>query len=42
MLRRFLWSGVDLKKYGVKVAWSDVCCPKEEGGMGIKCVGNME
>jgi len=33
---RFLWSGnIDVKK-GAKVAWSEVCLPKEEGGVGLR------
>ena len=38
VLRRFLWSRTDLKKYGSKVVWEEVCCPKKEGGLGIKCI----
>ena len=37
-LRSFLWKGSDLGKGGAKVAWSSVCLPKEEGGLGIKSV----
>ena len=36
ILRRFVWSGSEMKKTGAKVAWTDVCCPKKEGGLGIK------
>ncbi|GAV71534.1 zf-RVT domain-containing protein [Cephalotus follicularis] len=36
ILRTFLWHGVGNSKKGGKVAWSKVCCPKEEGGLGIK------
>ncbi|KAG7564028.1 Cyclin-like superfamily [Arabidopsis suecica] len=32
----FLWSGPDLNTKKAKVAWSDVCTPKEEGGLGLK------
>ena len=38
VLKSFLWSGTDLKKVGTKVAWVDVCVPKKEGGLGIKCI----
>lgn len=31
VLKRFLWTGTDLKKIGAKVAWADV-----KGGLGIK------
>jgi hypothetical protein len=34
-LNRFLWSGSDSKAHA-KVAWSKVCLPKREGGLGIK------
>ncbi|GAV87210.1 hypothetical protein CFOL_v3_30636 [Cephalotus follicularis] len=36
ILRSFLWHGVGNSKKGGKVAWSKVCCPNEEGGLGIK------
>ena len=35
-MRAFLWKGVDLKNTGAKVAWTEVCKPKDEGGLGIK------
>lgn len=35
VLRKFLWSGVDLKMTVDKVAWADVCFPQCEGGSGI-------
>lgn len=38
LMRIFLWSGIDLKETGAKVAWKDVCCPREEGGWGFKCL----
>jgi len=34
-LNSFLWSGRDSKAHA-KVAWSKVCIPKREGGLGIK------
>uniref|UniRef100_A0A5B7BDA2 Reverse transcriptase zinc-binding domain-containing protein n=1 Tax=Davidia involucrata TaxID=16924 RepID=A0A5B7BDA2_DAVIN len=37
-LRRFLWTGTEMKKSGAKVAWKDVTLPKEVGGLGIKKV----
>ncbi|GAV80380.1 hypothetical protein CFOL_v3_23841 [Cephalotus follicularis] len=36
ILRSFLWHGVGNSKKASKVAWSKVCSPKEEGGLGIK------
>ena len=32
----FLWSGPDLNAKKAKVAWSDVCTPKSEGGLGLR------
>ncbi|KAF7127131.1 hypothetical protein RHSIM_Rhsim11G0000600 [Rhododendron simsii] len=36
ILRAFLWSGLDLKRTGAKVAWEHLCAPKDEGGIGFK------
>ena len=35
-MRSFLWKGPELGKGGAKVAWVDLACPLEEGGLGIK------
>ncbi|XP_013739623.2 uncharacterized protein LOC106442489 [Brassica napus] len=32
----FLWTGPQLKSTGAKVAWTEVCKPKSEGGLGIR------
>ena len=32
----FLWSGPDLKTTKAKVSWKDLCFPKNEGGLGIR------
>ncbi|KAK1582899.1 hypothetical protein Q3G72_019353 [Acer saccharum] len=32
----FLWKGVDGNCRGPKVAWADICLPKNEGGLDIK------
>ena len=32
----FLWSGPDLKATKAKVSWKDLCFPKNEGGLGIR------
>ena len=32
----FLWSGPVLSTHKTKVAWVDVCKPKDEGGLGLK------
>ena len=34
-LRTFLWKGTSTSGYA-KVAWKDLCRPKEEGGLGFK------
>ncbi|GJW86813.1 RNA-directed DNA polymerase, eukaryota, reverse transcriptase zinc-binding domain protein [Tanacetum coccineum] len=36
LLRRFLWNSGDSAKGKAKVAWSIVCKPKDQGGLGIK------
>lgn len=36
IIRQFLWKGTSLGRGGAKVAWQDVCCPKCEGGLGIR------
>ncbi|XP_058215475.1 uncharacterized protein LOC131326638 [Rhododendron vialii] len=36
MVRSFFWSGTELKCVGAKVAWADICVPKEEGGLGFR------
>ncbi|KAG7587002.1 Reverse transcriptase domain [Arabidopsis thaliana x Arabidopsis arenosa] len=36
---RFLWSGSIDSYHGAKVAWSDVCYPKREGGLGLRRIG---
>lgn len=33
---RFLWSGAIDKFTGAKVAWSELCYPKSEGGLGLR------
>jgi hypothetical protein len=35
---QFLWNGKDVEAAKVKVAWSDVCFPKKEGGLGLKSI----
>lgn len=34
----FLWSGSDGPVKVVKVAWDTICCPKKEGGLGLRRV----
>ncbi|MFS7946370.1 putative RNA-directed DNA polymerase [Helianthus anomalus] len=37
-LRRFLWNGGNPGSVRAKVAWKDVCMPKDEGGLGIRSI----
>ena len=32
----FLWSGPELNHKKAKVAWADLCIPKQEGGLGLR------
>lgn len=34
----FLWSGPALKSTGAKVAWSEICKPLNEGGLGVRAL----
>ncbi|CAA7020368.1 unnamed protein product [Microthlaspi erraticum] len=36
MCARFLWTGAIESSRGAKVAWSTVCLPKSEGGLGLR------
>jgi len=36
ILSAFLWKGTSLSTSGAKVAWTSVCYPVQEGGLGIK------
>lgn len=36
MCSAFLWSGSPNQSHKAKVAWENLCCPKEEGGLGIR------
>ncbi|XP_022039954.1 uncharacterized protein LOC110942484 [Helianthus annuus] len=40
-MRRFLWNVGNIGKVKAKVAWNDVCLPKQEGGLGIRRVGDV-
>lgn len=37
----FLWSGPDLNPRKNKLAWKDVCMPKNEGGLGLKSLNEV-
>ncbi|KAL2235307.1 UNVERIFIED_CONTAM: hypothetical protein Sindi_1262900 [Sesamum indicum] len=39
-LRAFLWKGTTNSGYA-KVAWKDICRPKEEGGLGFKNISTL-
>ena len=34
----FLWSGPSLNSRKVKVAWAEVCTPRQEGGLGLRSI----
>lgn len=36
ILRKFLWSGLELYAHKAKVAWLDLSLPLEEGDLGIR------
>ncbi|KAL8121137.1 hypothetical protein AgCh_018052 [Apium graveolens] len=36
LIRYFIWGGGVYSKGKAKVAWKDVCTPKQEGGLGLK------
>lgn len=38
MCSAFLWSGSPIITSKANVAWEVLCCPKEEGGFGIRSV----
>ena len=37
----FLWSGPDLRTSKAKVCWKDVCLSKQEGGLGVRSLKEM-
>ena len=37
----FLWSGPDLSSHKAKIAWKDVCKPREEGGLGLRSLNEV-
>lgn len=37
----FLWSGPDLNSRKAKIAWPEVCRRKQEGGLGIRSLKEM-
>lgn len=40
LLKRFLWNKGDSAKGKVKVSWTAICSPKDEGGLGNSSVWN--
>ncbi|XP_013668588.1 uncharacterized protein LOC106372868 [Brassica napus] len=41
MCSAFLWSGSPNITSRAKIAWEEVCCPREEGGLGIRRVKDV-
>jgi hypothetical protein len=39
-VNRYLWSGNSTDKAKAKVSWVQVCVPKDEEGLGLKCLTN--
>ncbi|XP_022032639.1 uncharacterized protein LOC110933740 [Helianthus annuus] len=40
-IRRFLWNAGSEGQIRAKVAWKDVCLPKQEGGLGIRSISDV-
>ncbi|KAJ0770489.1 putative RNA-directed DNA polymerase [Helianthus annuus] len=40
-IRRFLWNAGSEGRVRAKVAWNDVCLPKNEGGLGIRSIADV-
>ncbi|GKA04683.1 putative reverse transcriptase domain, reverse transcriptase zinc-binding domain protein [Tanacetum coccineum] len=38
LIRGFLWCNGEYKRGKSKVSWDDICLPKSEGGLGIRCL----
>ncbi|KAL8124530.1 hypothetical protein AgCh_012249 [Apium graveolens] len=38
-IHNFIWGGKETSKGKSKVSWKDVCCPKQEGGLGLRDLG---
>ncbi|GJU43506.1 hypothetical protein Tco_1200772 [Tanacetum coccineum] len=38
LIRGFLWCNGEYRRGKSKVAWDDICLPKHEGGLGIRCL----
>ena len=36
ILNKFLWNGAENSVPRARVSWKEVCCPKREGGLGLK------
>ncbi|XP_039066509.1 uncharacterized protein LOC120212171 [Hibiscus syriacus] len=36
LFSRFLWKGNDTAAKGARISWDRLCCPKSEGGLGLK------
>ncbi|MFS7978016.1 putative RNA-directed DNA polymerase [Helianthus anomalus] len=40
-MRAFLWTGKNQLNVKAKVAWKLVCLPKNEGGLGVRCIADV-
>lgn len=40
-IRNFVWSGDIHTRKIVTVAWSKVCCPMQEGGLGLRSIRSI-
>ncbi|GJT41701.1 hypothetical protein Tco_0941566 [Tanacetum coccineum] len=38
LIRGFLWCNGEFKWGKAKFAWDDICLPKEDGGVGLRCL----
>lgn len=41
LLRGYLWCNGEMKKGKAKVAWEDLCVPRDECGLGLECCFNV-
>ncbi|KAJ0871216.1 putative RNA-directed DNA polymerase [Helianthus annuus] len=41
LMRRFLWNANNQGRAKAKVAWAEVCLPKDEGGLGIRSISDV-
>ncbi|XP_077232625.1 uncharacterized protein LOC143869974 [Tasmannia lanceolata] len=41
IIRNFIWSGPSLEKRYHPISWDIICRPKKEGGLGIRCLKDL-